>query len=360
MSRRWRWQVVLRRLGLGSVLFMAGIAGFIAWAAGGGLEPGERSGEIRRLPLVVSPPQSRPRSAVQRVTVMTWNIAFARGTNPDNNANEPSSRGVLKERLRQMGALVRKHQVDILLLQEVDFDARRSHHLDQLALLGKHAGLPYAASALSWRARWVPHPPWPPSKHYGPVVSGGGVLSRFPIESNRVLLHPKPPENSFIYNLFYLHRYSQFLTIRLGKRELQVVNNHLEAFSKHNRMAQARVLARRLTMGKGSTLRLMGGDLNTAPPEAQKKHAFIDSPRDDYRGDETLSLLRGIPGLREIVPLARYQEKERKFFTFPTMAPTRRLDYIFYDEGLKLTQTTFLQTQAYSDHRPILAVFELP
>ncbi len=340
------------------------LGGLLYWAAGGRQSAGERADTISFFDgkQVVSPvPKAPPPQAPKRLTVMTWNIAYARGTNPDNDANEMPTKAVVEQRLREMGALVRARGVDVLLLQEVDFASRRSRYVDQLAALSRHAELPYRARALSWRARWVPHPPWPPQRQYGQMRSGGAVLSRLPITDNRVLLHPKPEENSALYNAFYLFRYSQFVTLQLSAdTTLLVVNNHLEAFKKRNRVAQAKLLAARLTtLPTPRPLMLLGGDLNTTPQEARKKTGFGDSPEDDYRDDPTLATLQATPGLRELVGAKEYRADEQAFFTFPTAAPTRRLDYLFFDSRLKLVKREFLRPGKFSDHCPVLAVFEL-
>lgn len=305
-GRRWLFRIV----GI-LVLLAGGFASFLWWAAGGRQQPGERDDEIRDYgaavataiaPTPTSTPASTPTSAsasaptsvpARPLRVLTWNIAYARGTNPDNDANEVPSKAEAERRLKAMGEPLRQQHVDVVLLQEVDFASRRSRYLDQLASLARNAGLRYSARALSWKARWVPHPLWPPHKQYGRMLGGGGVLSRYPIERNRVLLHPKPPENGAIYNAFYLYRYSQFVTLRLpdGQR-LLVVNNHLEAFKKANRVHQAQLLSKRLAqLPTPRPLMLLGGDLNTTPQEARRKHGFSDSPEDDYRDDATLATL---------------------------------------------------------------------
>lgn len=256
-----------------------------------------------------------------------------------------------------MGQLIEAQHADIVLLQEVDFESKRSRRVDELARLARYSGLRYAARAVSWRANYVPFPYWPPSQHYGRVLSGGAVLSRYPIRQNRVLLHPKPRSNPWWYNLFYLFRYSQQVEIDLGTQHVWVVNNHLEAWDRANRAAQARSLLREVQrMGAaGQVVLAVGGDLNTVPPEARRKHRFADDPRDDYRHDETLAVLRRLPQMREIVPQARYVADEAAHFTFPTLAPTRRLDYLFVHQSAHIAGYQIIRTGDYSDHLPLRA-----
>ena len=357
-----RW---VKRVGIVMGTLIAGLGGLLHWAAGGRQEPGEHRGENgyfgpprRASASVPSSQPGAPVGAEQPLVVMSWNMAYARGTNPDNDSNEVASRSEILRRLREMGQLMRKVGADIVLLQEIDFRSKRSRYIDQLEVLAHASGLHYGARAVSWRARWVPHPLWPPTKHYGPVMSGGAVLSRFPITANRVVLYPKPEENGRLYNAFYLFRYSQYVSLRWAGRELLVVNNHLEAFKKANRQLQARLLARHLVgLGAQETraLLLVGGDFNTTPPEARKKHGFVDCVEDDYRDDATLATVGAVAGVRELVPSERYRTDEAAHFTFPTLAPTRRLDYLFFDDRIALDRYEIVATEDFSDHRPIVA-----
>jgi endonuclease/exonuclease/phosphatase family metal-dependent hydrolase len=328
----------------------------VLWGAGWIQQPGLRQGE-----LFDYGSGTPPRWDGSRLIVMSWNIAYARGTNPDNEQDAAFSKGEIDDRLEQMGATIRQSGADLVLLQEIDFDSQRSCGIDQLARLAEASGLRYGARAISWRANYVPFPYWPPSRHYGGVLSGGAVLSRFPLRENRVRLHPKPRANPWWYNLFYLFRYTQSVRVDLGDREMWAVNNHLEAWDKPNRVAQARALVGTLEglRREGATLLLFAGDLNTVPPEAKQKHGFVDSPRDDYRGDETLSILRAFAETQEIVPMGRYVSDETRHFTFPTLAPTRRLDYVFVDRQLRVERYHMLRTGDFSDHLPVVAEIRL-
>ena len=115
--------------------------------------------------------------------------------------------------LQAMSALMRKEEVDIVLLQEVDFDAKRSHHQNQLAELSRRTGLGFQHALVSWDAFYVPFPGLNPKNQFGKIKSGGGILSRFPIIPIQSDLLPKPIENGKLYNFFYLNRYLQMVEI---------------------------------------------------------------------------------------------------------------------------------------------------
>jgi endonuclease/exonuclease/phosphatase family metal-dependent hydrolase len=138
-----------------------------------------------------------------------------------------------------VGEVIKETKADIVLLQEVDFDSRRSGNIDQLKVLANITGLRYGAYALNWKAGYVPYPYWHPNRHFGKINSGGAVLSRHLIKINRVTVHPKPESNSWIYNAFYNFRLSQYVEIDFGEKTFAIINNHLEAFNIKNREEQA-------------------------------------------------------------------------------------------------------------------------
>ncbi len=291
------------------------------------------------------------------LVVMTWNIAYAHGPGSEGTGYSARSKEEAAERLERIGKTIRDSGADVVLLQEVDFDSERSHHVDQATVLARAASMRYAARAVSWRARYVPYPGLSPGSHWGRMESGGAVLSRRRIESNTVTLHPKPSSNSRIYNAFYLFRYSQVVTVGCGKRELRIINNHLEAYDRTNREEQAKALAAGLGVSAGTGgVDVVAGDMNSVLPEAALRHGFPDEPGTDFRDDATMEILRGIKGLREVAhPAANGSDG----FTFPASKPNRRLDHVFARDGLEVKRVRVLQTGDLSDHLPVVVEFAI-
>ncbi|MHC4251000.1 MAG: endonuclease/exonuclease/phosphatase family protein, partial [Planctomycetota bacterium] len=290
-----RARKVLARLAVVLGVLILTLVVFFLWASAGRQSAGTSGGPVhdRRFGLVRRDPGS--------LVVMTWNIAYAHGPGSEGKGYAIRPRDESAERLDRIGKAIRDSSADVVLLQEVDFDSDRSHRVDQLEALARAASFRYAAPAVSWRARYVPFPGWSPGGHWGRMESGGAVLSRSRIESNTVTLHPKPSSNSWVYNAFYIFRYSQVVTIRWGKRKLRIVNNHLDAYDRPNREGQARELAESIRGFDGTGgVDVMAGDMNAPPPEAALLHGFPDEPGTDFRGDGTLGILRGIERLSEI------------------------------------------------------------
>jgi endonuclease/exonuclease/phosphatase family metal-dependent hydrolase len=255
-------------------------------------------------------------------------------------------------KLDQMVRELNEWQADVVLLQEIDFDSSRSQNIDQAQYLAKHANYPYVAEAVSWDANYIPFPYWPFSRHFGGMKSGGAILSKYPILDQKITLLEKPMSQPWWYNLFYLHRYYQQVSIQFGDKVYKFVNLHLEAFDKKNREAQVKDLVNLIADEK---IDVVTGDFNMVPTEATKKSKFFND--DDYENDSSFDLMSK-SGLSEVIPQDIYMKDEALYFTFPASKPDRRLDYIFFKSRLKMMKAEVLPS-ALSDHLPLRAIFQI-
>ena len=130
-------------------------------------------------------------------------------------------------------------------------------------------------------------------------------------------------------------------------------NTHLHAYSPAARMRQARSIA--------SVLRTLGdvpivfmGDLNTVP-DGHRIGNFGegDIDRYNYRDDSTLTILQDA-GLRTVK-----HDDARKFWTYPTGAPNRTLDYIMFSRHWHVRDYGVLHDFTLSDHYPVYADLQL-
>ncbi|MCO4754412.1 MAG: endonuclease/exonuclease/phosphatase family protein [Bacteriovoracaceae bacterium] len=283
------------------------------------------------------------------VTIMSWNIAWAYGMGSEGVAYEPKDKKHFISALNKISDVIKSRDCDIVLLQEVDFNSAKSHGIDQLKYLADKLNM-NVAYAPSWRLNYLPFPYWPIKNHFGRVDSGGAILSKFPIKSNEVILHEKPKSNPWHYNLFYLSRYTQFVKVQIKDKLWLVSNNHLEAFAKENRKNQVKSLVQKLS--NTQDILVVGGDFNTTPSSASKKGKFSGYPDDDYEDDQSYELMSEVQGIKDTLDKQTYSENEKAWFTFSSVRPDRKLDYLFVGEDFEVEEFDVIQTPV-SDHFPI-------
>lgn len=266
--------------------------------------------------------------------VVSYNIGYAYGD--ANNHHLLPAEDVAKN-LETAAVALEKLSPDVICLQEIDFDSRRSARQDQLDWLAKRLGYAYAAYDVNWNKRYVPFPYWPPENHFGRMVSGQAVLSRYPILTNRVHVFAKPP-NPFWYDWFYLERTAQEVALDLGGRHVRVWNAHLEAFHRLTRLAQAEAFAE-LVLASEVGPQIATGDFN----DPQAEDAALRAPNPD----NAVTRFLNATGFSEALP-------ERDRMTFPSWAPVVRLDHVVYSKEMTAVSSGTLTLTA-SDHLPVWA-----
>lgn len=333
-------------------IILSGLVFLFLWACGGIQLPGTIKGQVYDFGTGHQPKFQTN----NKIIILTWNIAYAHGFGSEGKRYIPHNAKEMSNRIKRIGDIIRNSRADVVLLQEIDFDSHRSHNVDQLRKLSRITGLRYAARAVTWKAGYVPFPYWPPNHHFGAMCSGGAVLSRYPITINHVTLHPKPKKNPWWYNAFSLFRYTQEVKIHWGKKIIWVINNHLESFNQINRVKQANALVEIVgNYTNFAGMVIVGGDMNTIPPEATVHHGYPDGTGDDYRGDTTMYILRSMSRFKEVVKKESCRKNESAFFTFPAHAPNRRLDYLFVPKNVLVKDVRMISTGDLSDHLPVRA-----
>lgn len=286
------------------------------------------------------------------VKALTWNLGFLYGDGSEGPGYEFREKEAYEEKLNTLVKEILEWSPDVIFFQEIDFESSRSHDINQAEYLATKAGYPYVAMAPSWESNYIPFPYWPLSRHFGRMKSGGAILSKYPIVSHEIELFEKPASQPWWYNLFYLHRYLQTVEIEVGEKRLKLINLHLEAFDKLDRKKQVEHLIEKI---KDEKIHIVAGDFNMVPKSATKRSKFPSG--DEYEGDSSFDLMTD-SGLMEVIPDEIYSQDESRYFTFPATKPDRRLDYIFYEAGLKMMRAEVLPS-ALSDHLPLRANFQI-
>ncbi|NQY73527.1 MAG: endonuclease/exonuclease/phosphatase family protein [Candidatus Margulisbacteria bacterium] len=287
----------------------------------------------------------------EALKVMTYNIAYGAGM--DNLKGHVTSKETLLQNLDEIAHTVKDNGIDILCLQEVDIKSRRSHGIDEVSYIANLCGFSYMAFALNWDHHWVPYPMnFDFKHHFGRMVSGSAILSKYPIQTHQVLLFEKPASNPFWYNWFYLDRSAQIVDVQLGERQvIRLVNVHLEAYDTNTRETQINTLMTHLN-GLKKRPTLLVGDFNTVPSWAPQKNQFEDEPETDFTRDSTYSQVSQVfePAIGEKIP---------NLFTFPSNTPNRKLDHVFYDpSAFTVGKAEVISGGLASDHLPVVVEVE--
>lgn len=326
---------VLKAIAMLLALLVLAFAAFIYYA----IAPATRESDFPRSGVLqldsAAPPPTKP----QALTVVSYNIGYGSGL---KNNQEPVTETELHANLEKMAADLGARKPDLLFLQEVDFHSKRSFDMDQMRYLAKKLGLPYAAYVITWNKNYVAWPYWPPSRHFGRVVSGQAVLSRFPIKSQQLIEFPKPANNAFWYNWFYLDRIVQHLILDLGGEQASVYNIHLEAFAEATREDQITQLGRMIKADPFEA-KIAAGDFNLADAIVEGK---VDSDRDR---NGLLKIFAENTGLKAFA-------SEKPFYSMPSSEPYKLIDHIFFSPRFRLEKAGNIADSTASDHLAVWAI----
>ena len=324
-----------------------------------------------------------PPDSISVIKVMTWNIRFGAARLPWFG-DACGDRVILTEdevitALQGIVDKINEVQPDILLLQEVDLNSKRSDYIDQLSWIMDHTYFNYAVYGSQWKAQFIP------SDGLGRMNEGNVILSRWKISNAVRKQLPLRKDQSSLVRYFY-----ERCCMVEGKIEipeiigngLYVVNIHASAFAtddtKEKHIEQFKSELDRLH-GAGIIF-LAGGDLNTLPPgsdttdyciqdkcEWESFHTEGDDPFHKEGSNYTPEKEWMVPlysDYKSAVSLEKYQESQFRYFTHttrPTHFWDRTLDYLFTNSSwVENSGEVRQEATALSDHAPVVARFVLP
>lgn len=321
---------------IGGSLLALGI--FLSWASSG-RRPKDRYAEV------ITRPEYPLRAAAETLTVVSYNLGYLSGLT--NNLAVSRSPQLYEDNLQQAIQALGSVDPDLIALQEADIQADRSFNQDQVAAISTAMAYPQQAIAINWDKRYVPFPVWPPSAHFGAILSGQAVLSRWPIvRHDRVVLEPVR-SNPFYYNALYLDRLAQVVEVQIGDRQLMIINVHLEAFDGPTRQRQT-AFVRQLAEAYAQQFPvLLLGDFNSA----------VNRPAEGE--PPSIEQLLASPLFAPAV--ARHEWAVLEQQTFPSDEPQYKLDYIFYTPTTidRLEVQVLTAAAQASDHLPLVITIRL-
>lgn len=238
---------------------------------------------------------------VLELKVMTFNIHHGQGM--DKQAN-----------LYRIAEIIDRCDADIVGLNEVDKHfSNRSRYEDQISWLAKHLKMEQAFSpSISKKSKNVPR-----IREYG-----NALLSRYPILSKKnqsINLLPGFTEGRSILDVL----------IRINEQIVQIFVTHLSLNPFLHRIQRDFIINQ---LHKNSCPKIIMGDWNMRP---------------------------GSKGWRKITSLVQdawHIGGKGAGYTYPSLHPRTRLDYIFVDQRIKVVETKVVTiSPEASDHLPIIA-----
>jgi endonuclease/exonuclease/phosphatase family metal-dependent hydrolase len=285
--------------------------------------------------------------------VLVWNVQFCGSRRHrffyDGGRAVSVPEGDVRGSIAAMSAALRQEVPDLVVLQEVDRDSRRTRRIDQHAALLEAGGWASHASTPYHRVRYVPYPN---HEHLGRVDMALSVFSRFHIAKARH--HPLPLlKEGRVRQWFNLRRAALELHLPVaGGGTLRLFDTHLSAFSRGDGTlaAQIAVLDSLLCDAEREGAWLLAGDLNALPPGDDPRRL----PDPQEYPEATSPVARLLERYRSPVAADPCAERWRTYLPFGLDAPDRTLDWVFHGSGVQITGFEVLRAySALSDHLPV-------
>jgi endonuclease/exonuclease/phosphatase family metal-dependent hydrolase len=270
-------------------------------------------------------------------SIVTYNIGYLSGMT--NNLPVAKPEQLFTDNLQTVLNETKKVNPDIIAFQEIDYDASRSYHVNQEEAVA-NLGYKYRGKTINWDERYLPFPYWPFSMHFGKVVSGQSIISKYPLKDQQRLILPRVSDEPFYRDAFYLERLAQVTKVVLNGKEVMLINIHLEAFDKKTRAIQFKEVVKIFNQYKDLYPTILLGDFNS---RARDKEAVV----------QELFTMKNVGNAG--FNIADIQN------TFDSAKPYERIDYIFYTEN-SIEYISGKVLNAYgqaSDHLPVFMEFRL-
>lgn len=307
-------------------ILLVAFASFYFWAKSPNLSTADYNKELA---YEVSLPQ--PNDSI--LTVMTYNIGYLSGMT-NNLAMRPSRDFYLKNEELTLQKLTEIYP-DIIGFQEIDFNSKRSYHINQHKMIAEKL-YPYTVRAVNWDKRYVPFPYYPFSVHFGPMLSGQSIMSKYPLENSERIVLSEVASLPFYYKAMYLDRLLQITTLKHPKGNITFMNVHTEAFDQPTRKAQIDYIHEEFRKAASNGPVILVGDFNSDP--TYKNSAIIKFLNDENIGCATM-------------------KSQSSNYTYPADKPKEWLDYIFFTKtDFELIDAAIIKSFGItSDHLPYVA-----
>ena len=310
----------------------------------------------------------------QKLKVLNWNVQFMAGKkyvfffdvpNGDGPHERPESSEILTT-LKEVARVIKEESPDVILLQEMDEDAKRTDNQDQLVELMKLLPEEYScsASAFYWRNKYLPH-----ARVKGSTGLKVSTISKYKIESavrHALAIIPSDP----ITKQFGLKRAVLEAKMPISNSKyISAMNTHLDAFAHGSDTMQRQVEYLKNLFNKRNSEKVewfIGGDFNLLPPNFDLS-TLMKTHQEFYAPKSEIGVL--FDSFKSAVPLEAMGGKDKElYYTHIANDPDakgkadRTIDYIFHSNGIQ-TKSYYVRqkdTAAISDHLPLIVEFQIP
>ena len=308
------------------------------------------------------------------IKVITWNIRFgvARLRFFGDGCGDRAilTKSEVTTGLEGLAAKIKKEDPDILLLQEVDVQSKKTAYIDQAQWLLDNTDMNYGAYGSMWESQVIL------ADGLGRVNTGNLILSKWKLENAERHQLPLRNDQDGLTQYFYLRRNVLKATVAMPGNPFYAVNTHLTAFATDDTKKKHLDGFKDVLDGIAAEGQyfIAGGDLNEIPPNASKLDYCIEDQCDNesyHTGGESEHKEGAFfaPEITWLYPLyqtytpaislSEYGRQEAEHFTHSPdnkLKLDRKLDYLWtntnWTNGITHQEATEL-----SDHIPVSAIW---
>ena len=320
-------------------------------------------------------------TSIDTLTFMTWNIRFGVARIPwfgDCCGNKVIvAKSEVLENLVDIADFIYEVKPDIIFMQEVDIESKRTAYIDEVQWLLDNTYFNYGCYASMWKVQFIP------SDGLGRINTGNAILSRWKIEEADRIQLPLRGDQDALTEYFYLRRNLLKAKIAVpGIDDFYALDIHMSAFSTDDTKQRQldRIIEELETLD--NTKFVIGGDFNLIPPGSDSTD-FCDEdkcvgesfhgPNDDPMHKEGSYFTEEIDWLQRVydkynpaVPLSDYLSDQEHYLTHTPVWDgfwNRKLDYLFTNmnwiTGTDSTYQDIIFENSLSDHVAVSAKMEV-
>ncbi len=307
--------------------------------------------------------------------LMTWNIKFGGG---DINFYDDchGERVYIDEKeainnLEGIAAKIRAIDPDVIFIQEIDIESKRSAYINQVQWLLNHTKLNYGIFATEWKGDYVIY------NGVQRIKTGNAILSKWDFDAFETFPLPVIEEQTKTEQKFHPKNNVLKAKINTGKNgTISLLCTHLATYSDTTKWKQLHEIELLIhDMQATGEQFVLAGTFNMLPPGETKLSDFDDIACDgeeakkyDYTNEK--DWLQNVYNISiPAINLTKYHENPADYYTFTsdyTATWMRKTDYMFANRSfiantIKVDQLVSddLSIHWLSDHAPVIAEIKI-